>query len=133
MNKAIIIGNLTADPEVRTTSGGASVANFTVAVRRNFRNQQGDYDSDFLPVQAWKATADYCGKYLKKGSRVAVEGAIQTRSYDKDGVKRYVTEIIAANIENLTPRTDAPAGNVDRARQAAAALFTEVEDSGLPF
>lgn len=138
MNKAIIIGNLTADPEVRQTRGGAAVANFTVAVQRNFKNQQGTYDADFIAVQAWKGAAEYCQKHLKKGSKVAVEGSIQTRSYEtQDGTKRYVTEIIAQHVENLTPRQPAQNGNYEAAERAAAALmgqgFAETDDDELPF
>lgn len=134
MNVAIITGNLTADPEVRQTRGGAKVANFTVAVQRNFKNQQGTYDADFIAVQVWKGTAEYCEKYLKKGSKVGVEGSIQTRSYEaQDGSRRYVTEIIAQHVENLTPRQNAQGGNYEAAEKAAAAPFTEIDDDELPF
>ena len=140
MNLVVLIGNLASEPEVRQTSGGATVANFRLAVQRNFKNQQGNYDADFLPVQCWKNTAEYVNNYLKKGMKVAVEGSIQTRSYDaQDGSKRYVTEVIARSVHNLTPRQEGSASPeiVQAAEAAAAALvgpgFDEVEDSELPF
>lgn len=98
MNKVTIIGRLTKDPETRSTQNGVSVCSFTVAVDRR-RKEDG---ADFLPVVAWRGTADVCGKYLSKGKQVAVFGSIQTRSYDaKDGSKRYVTEIQADEVEFL--------------------------------
>ena len=105
MNRIIITGNITRDPETRTTQSGISQCNFTVAVQRSRKNENGVYDADFLPVVAWRQTADYVSRYLRKGSKVAVEGAIQTRSYDgQDGNKRYVTEIIADHVEGLDRR-----------------------------
>ena len=103
MNKAFIIGNLTRDPELRTTASGLSVCQFTVAVGRSFSKEKDE--ADFIPVVTWRGLADNCGKYLTKGSKVAVGGRIQTRSYDdKDGNRRYVTEIIADDVEFLTPK-----------------------------
>ena len=100
MNQVILIGNLTRDPELSTTPGGVSVCRFAMAVNRTYRNQDGSQETDFFNVVAWRSQADFCGKYLKKGRKVAVIGNIQNRSYDdKDGNKRYVTEIIANNVE----------------------------------
>ena len=102
MNKAILIGNLTRDPEARATSNGTSVCSFTVAVQRRFANQAGERVADFIPVVAWRGLADTCIRYLHKGSKVAVSGMIQTRSYDaQDGTKRYVTEIVADEVQFL--------------------------------
>lgn len=99
MNKAIIIGNLTKDPEKKVTSDGVSVANFTVAVSRSGNREK----ADFLPVVTWRKLADNCAKYLAKGRKVAVIGEIQTRSYTaNDGSKRYVTEINADEVEFLS-------------------------------
>lgn len=102
MNKAIIIGNLTKDPEQRVMPQGKSVCTFTVAVNRGF----GDKNSvDYIPVVAWEKLADNCVKFLAKGHKVGVSGRIQTRSYDaQDGSRRYVTEIIADDVEFLTPK-----------------------------
>lgn len=100
MNRAMIIGNLTRDPELRTTASGLSVCQFTVAVGRKSKDE-----ADFIPVVTWRGLADNCGKYLEKGNKVAVSGRIQTRSYDdNNGNRRYVTEIVADDVEFLTPK-----------------------------
>ena len=135
MNKCFLIGRLTREPEARTTQSGISTSSMTVAVNRQFKNKDGSYDADFLPVVAWRQTADYCNKYLHKGSKVAVEGTIQTRNYTaQDGNKRYVTEIIADHIEGLDSR---PADGNAPARQQAlqtSDVFTEVDPGDdLPF
>ncbi len=102
MNKAIIIGRLTRDPEMRTTTSGVNSTTFTVAVSRNYTNQSGERETDFLNCVTWRKQAENVAKYCKKGTQVAVEGRIQTRSYDaQDGTKRYVTEIIADNVTFL--------------------------------
>ena len=102
MNRAIIIGRLTKDPETRTTSSGIANTTFTVAVSRPFTSQNGEREADFLNCVAWRKQAENIAKYCTKGSQVAVEGRIQTRTYDaQDGSKRYVTEIIADNVTFL--------------------------------
>ena len=144
MNKAILIGNLARDPESRTTPSGVSCTTFTVACNRRFVNQQGVREADFINCVAWRQNADFVARYLTKGSKVAVEGSIQTRSYDaQDGTKRYVTEIVADNVEFLSSREDggsrqgnyAPAAPAPAPRSAAPASsdFTEVDDDELPF
>ena len=105
MNIVIISGNLANEPEAYTTQNGVSRSMFRVAVQRRFANAQGQREADFLTVVAWKNNAEFCNKYLHKGSRVAVEGNIQTRSYDaQDGSKRWVTEIVADHVESLDKR-----------------------------
>jgi len=102
MNKAILVGRLTKDPELRTTGSGVSTASFTVAVTRPFTNQNGERDADFISVVVWRKQAENVCKYTNKGSLVGVEGRIQTRSYDHtDGTKRYVTEVVADNVTFL--------------------------------
>jgi len=102
MNKAIIIGRLTRDPEMRTTSSGVNTTTFTVAVSRNYTNANGERETDFLNCVAWRKQAENIAKYCTKGTQVAVDGRIQTRSYDaQDGTKRYVTEIVADNVTFL--------------------------------
>ena len=144
MNKAILIGNLANDPESRTTSSGIAQCTFRLAVQRRYANQQGVREADFLTIVCWRQTAELCARYLSKGRKVAVEGNIQTRSYDaQDGTKRYVTEIIADNVEFLSSREDggsrqgnyAPAAPAPAPRSAAPASsdFTEVDDDELPF
>jgi hypothetical protein len=94
MNRAILVGNLTRDPEHRTTPSDLSVTTFSIAVQRRFT--QGEQKADFFNIVTWRSLADNCAKYLQKGSKVGIAGAIQTRSYDdKNGIKRYVTEIVA--------------------------------------
>ncbi len=101
MNKVSLVGRLTRDPELRYTPG-SNIANltFSVAVNRNYKNANGTYDADFINCVAWRQTAEFMAKYLKKGARVALSGRIQTRSYDgNDGQKRYVTEVLAEDVE----------------------------------
>lgn len=104
MNKAVIIGNLTNEPDMRATSSGISVCTFTVAVnRRVSRDTQGQKETDFIPIVTWRGLADNCFKYLHKGSKAAVTGSIQTRSYEtQEGSKRYVTEVVADEVEFLS-------------------------------
>ena len=141
MNKAILIGNLANDPESRTTSSGIAQCTFRLAVQRRFANQQGVREADFLQIVCWRQTAELCARYLSKGRKVAVEGSIQTRSYDaQDGTKRYVTEIVADNVEFLGSREDGGRQNFDAPAPAPRAsapasnnAFTEVDDDELPF
>lgn len=99
MNKIILSGRLTADGEVRTTNNNKEVYTGTIAVKRNYKNANNEYESDFFNIVLWQPL-DYIKNYAKKGVRVLVEGKIQNRSYDdKDGNKKYITEIIAENIE----------------------------------
>lgn len=94
MNKAILIGRLTRDPELKTTASGVSVCSFSIAVNRRFKNAEGNYDADFINCVAWRQQAEFMAKYFGKGRMVGVVGSIQTRSYDdKDGKRVYVTEV----------------------------------------
>ena len=105
MNKVILIGRLTKDPELRTIASGNATTSFTIAVNRNFTNQNGEREADFINCIAWRKQAENVAKYCTKGSQVAVEGRIQTRSYDaQDGTKRYVTEVVADNVTFLGSR-----------------------------
>ena len=102
MNKVILIGRLTKDPEMRTTSNAIATTSFSIAVQRTFTNQNGEREADFINCVAWRKQAENIAKYCNKGSQVAVDGRIQTRSYDhQDGTKRYVTEVIADNVTFL--------------------------------
>lgn len=104
MNKFTGIGRLTADPELRTTISGITVATFTLAVKRTYKNKNGEYDADFLRCVAYKRTAEILGQYTRKGSQIGVEGWVQTRSYeDKDGKRQYMTEIVVDRIHLLDP------------------------------
>ena len=102
MNKAILIGRLTRDPELRTTPTGRNVCQFSIAVNRNFTNANGEREADFINCVVWDKQAENLAKYQHKGNQIAVEGRIQTRNYDdKDGKRVYVTEILATNISFL--------------------------------
>ena len=112
MNKAILIGRLTKDPELRTTPTGRNVCQFSVAVSRNFTNTNGEREADFINCVVWDKQAENLVKYQKKGNQIAVEGRIQTRNYDdKDGKKVYVTEILASNISFLDSKGTGATGN----------------------
>lgn len=102
MNKVFLIGRLTRDPELRYTGNNTAVASFSIAVNRNFTNQSGEREADFINIVVWRKQAENVKNYLKQGSQVAIDGRIQTRSYDdSEGNKRYVTEVVADNVEFL--------------------------------
>jgi len=102
LNRVILIGNLTRDPELRYTPDGTPVASFTIAVNRAFTTRQGERETDFIPIVVWRKRAETCSEYLAKGSQVAVEGRLQIRNYeDKDGVKRRVAEVVAWSVQFL--------------------------------
>lgn len=108
MNKVILIGRLTRDPEVRYTQSGIAVCTFTLAVDRRYARKaenNGQPTADFIPIVAWRKLAEICGNNLTKGRRISVEGSMQVRNYEaQDGTKRYVTEVIADEIEFLDSR-----------------------------
>lgn len=102
MNRVILIGNLTKDPELQYTPNGVAVANFTLAINRKHFNQTGERETDFIRIIAWQKLADLVANHLRKGRQCAVEGRIQTRNYDdKEGRKVYVTEIVAEQVQFL--------------------------------
>ena len=141
LNKVILMGRLTADPELRQTPNGVSVTRFTVAVDRGYVRAGEERKADFITVVAWRQTAEFVSRYFSKGSMIAVQGSIQTGSYEKDGIKRSTFEIVADNVSfcgsksesgNAAPRTQdtAPAsfsnGSVDDFSAIA-------DDDDLPF
>ena len=142
MNKVILIGNLTKDPELTTTTSGISVCRFTLAVSRRFTNSEGERETDFINIVVWRNAADNCHKFLRKGSKAAVVGNLQTRSYDaQDGTKRYVTEVVAEEVEFVgsrvsdgghTGNTDAGQGS-SQGNQGATTKLTPIQDDSLPF
>ena len=102
MNKVFLIGRLTRDPELRYTGSNIPVATFSLAVNRNFTNQSGEREADFINIVVWRKQAENVKNYLTQGSQVAIDGRIQTRSYDdQNGQRRYVTEVVADNVEFL--------------------------------
>lgn len=109
MNKAILMGRLTRDPELKKTTNQISVATFSIAVDRKYKNQNGEKQTDFFNCVAWRNTAEFIAKYFHKGSKILVTGEIQNRSHDdKDGVKRYVTEIIVDDGEFCESKQSEP-------------------------
>ena len=129
-----MIGNLAADVESRTTQSGIAQASFRLAVQRRFANQQGQREADFFQVVCWRGTAEFAARYLAKGRKVAVEGSLQTRSYDaQDGSKRFVTEVIADNVEFCDSKPEGAQKAAAPAPVAEGYGFTEVEDDELPF
>lgn len=150
MNKVVLVGNLTRDPELRTTSNGVSVTSFTVAVQRRYKSQDGQQQADFISCVAWRSTADFVAKYFVKGSKIGLSGTIQTRTYDDaNGVRKYVTEVVADDVEFVTSKAQNPGGDRENApapqqqqQQAASAdeLFADelqdfqpLDDAELPF
>ena len=150
MNKVYLIGNLTRDPEMRSTSTGIPVCNFSIAVNRRFKNAQtGQQETDFFNIVAWRQLAELCGRYLAKGRKVAVVGSIQTRTYEaQDGSKRSAFDIVADEVEFLSAQASSgtPSGDYHAAVAPAAAPraqapayapadsgFTQVDDDELPF
>ncbi len=141
MNKLTIIGNLTRDPELRTVSSGISVCDFTVAVTRRRGGQNGQPETDFFRVSAWRALGENCAKYLAKGRKVCVVGAVSCRTYQaNDGTTRASLEVTADDVEFLSSRMDDQnAGAYAAASSAAPAPtvqnngFTAVESDELPF
>jgi single-strand DNA-binding protein len=145
LNKCMIIGNLGRDPEMRYTPSGQAVTQFTVAVNRNYKNQQGERqeETEWFRVVAWGQQAEFSAEYLRKGAKVYIEGRLQTRQWEgQDGQKRYTTELVANTIQNLErrPRDDAgeppPIGASGGARPRptpAAEPGPEPEFDDLPF
>lgn len=107
LNKVQLIGNLGKDPEVRYTAAGQAVATFSIATNESWKDKEGNLQekTEWHNIVAWQRLAEICGEYLKKGRKVYIEGRLQTRTYeDKEGVKRYVTEIVAQDMILLDPR-----------------------------
>lgn len=144
MNKVILIGNLTKDPELTTTTSGVSICRFTLAVSRRYTNSEGERETDFINIVVWRNLADNCHKFLRKGSKAAVVGSLQTRSYDaQDGSKRYVTEVVADEVEFVGPRatgsddvdagSQGGAGSSSGTSNGGATKLTPIQDDSLPF
>lgn len=105
LNRVVLIGRLTKDPELRYTQNGVAVTSFTLAVDRTFKNAQGERDTDFIPCVTFRQLAELCANYLGKGKMAAVDGRIQVRTYEgQDGQRRWVTEVIAENVRFLSPK-----------------------------
>lgn len=127
MNKVYLIGNLTRDPELNETPSGVSVCRFSIAVNRDYKTENGERIADFFNITTWRNQAETCGKFLKKGSKVAIVGSLQNRTYeDKEGVKRTVTDIVANEVEFLS-------SNQAEEKPTEKPKLEEVDDSDFPF
>ncbi len=141
MNKVILVGNLTRDPELTTTNSGVSVCRFSLAVTRRFQNSEGERDADFINIVVWRNLADICHKFLKKGSKCAVVGRLQTSSYEaQDGSRRYTTDVVADDVEFIsTNRQSGDDGDYvapsqePKAQPKQTAELEEIDDDSLPF
>lgn len=143
LNKVILMGRLTADPELKQTQGGTAVTSFSIAVDRRY-NRDGERKADFISCVAWRTTAEFIAKYFNKGSMIALVGELQTRSWeDNNGQKRYATEVIASevsfcgsknNTEGNSPATEENAPAPSFSAQTPTPNFEEyAEDADLPF
>lgn len=133
MNKVVLIGRLTRDPELRYTGSNLPVATFSIAVNRPFSNQAGEREADFINIVVWRKQAENCKNYLTQGSQVAIEGRIQTRNYDDpNGQRRYITEVIADNVEFLGSRNSSTNSNNMSAPASKNAELTPYDFGGAP-
>ena len=138
MNKVYLIGNLTRDPEMSETPSGVPFCRLGLAVNRPYTGSNGERETDFFNITVWRTQAEHCGRYLKKGSKVAVVGSLQNRSYeDKDGNKRTVTDIVASEVEFLSVRSQGEGSSDDTSHAAPRAVerptLQQVDDDELPF
>lgn len=135
MNKVYLIGNLTRDPELAETTSGIKVCRFAIAVNRTYAGSDGNRETDFFNITVWRTQAENCGRYLKKGSKVAIVGSLQNRSYeDKEGIKRNVTDIIASEVEFLASRSSQDGGSEEvQVSRKERPKLEPVSDDDLPF
>lgn len=138
MNKITLIGNLTNDPEVRTTQSGVTVCSFTIAVNRRFNGANGDKVTDFFRIAAWRQLGEVCAKHLAKGKKVAVIGELQARIYDaKNGQQRLSLDVQADEVEFLSPAEKTEAKKKDKENsdgyEHTPEEWTPINNSDLPF
>lgn len=141
LNKVILIGHMTADPELRQTQTGVSVCSFSIGVTRRFQRTGDQQTSDFINIVAWRQTAEFISKYFKKGSAICICGSLQTRNYTaNDGSKRYITEVVADEASFVEKKTDASSRPDDYPAPAFATSTEEIPkfeevsgDDDLPF
>lgn len=136
MNKVVLIGRLTADPELRQTQSGVSTCRFTVAVNRKFKNQNGEYDADFISCTAWRQTAEFVSKYFSKGKMIAVEGPLRTGSYtDKNhsDVTHYTTDVFVDGVEFCGDKGTSNAATATAQQPSnAQAVIQQAQQQGIP-
>ena len=135
MNKITLIGNLTNDPETRSTPNGVTICTFTIATNRRFANSDGERQTDFFRVNAWRQLGEVCAKHLAKGRKVAVVGELQARLYDaKNGEKRMSLDVAADEVEFLSPKDEEPKNTtVSKGKITPDEGFTDIDTSDLPF
>jgi single-strand DNA-binding protein len=140
LNRVVLVGRLTRDPELKYTPSGVPVATFTLAVNRPFSNQSGEKESDFINCVVWRKPAENVANFLKKGSLAGVDGRIQTRNYEgQDGKKIYVTEVVAESVQFLEPKKQEqqaqqqPRQQQSRQTEDPFAGQMNINDSDLPF
>ena len=137
MNKITLIGNLTKDPETRTTPSGATVCSFTIAVNRRFSDSNGEKVTDFFKINAWRQLGEVCSRYLAKGRKVAVIGELQARQYDGKNGTQMSLDVSADEVEFLTPREDTAKQIVktvtDNTVKKSDDIFSDIHDEDLPF
>ena len=142
MNKITLIGNLTRDPETRSTPNGVTVCSFTIAVDRRFAGSDGQKTTDFFRINAWRQLGDVCARYLAKGRKVAVVGELQARTYEaKDGTTRMSLDVSADDVEFLTPKGATEDGGYSggssnkgtAANPQDLAGFTDIQSDDIPF
>ena len=132
MNCVVISGNLTRDIEMKQTATGVNTCNFSVAVRRGYKNAEGGYDTDFINCVAWRQTAEFIGKYFKKGQAIAIKGVLQTRSWeDAEGKKHFVTEVKADEADFLGAKKDTGEGGPSAPE--APQGYIPAGEEGVPF
>ena len=137
MNKITLIGNLTRDPETRSTPNGVTVCSFTIAVNRRFAGADGQKQTDFFRINAWRQLGETCSRYLAKGRKVAVVGELQARTYEaKDGATKMSLEVSADEVEFLSPKGDGDGAGSSRGTAANPqdlAGFTDIQTDDIPF
>lgn len=137
-NKVILIGNMTADPELKQTQGGLSVCSFSIAVNLRFKGENGQQDCDFITIIAWRQQAEFVCRYFKKGQPILICGQLQTRTWtDNNGQKRYATEVVADEVSFVVNKESAeakPSANIPSAYTGNSQNFEEFpQDDQLPF
>ncbi len=134
MNNVSLIGRLTKDPELRNTADGTAVCSFSLAVRRGFKNANGEYDADFINCSAWRNTAEFVSKYFKKGQQVGICGQIRTRKWDDNGTTRYSTDVIAEKVDFVGKNSGTNESNSSANNDIGGLpLPPAVDDDDLPF
>ncbi len=135
LNKVMLIGNLGKDPELKYTPSGVAVATFSMATSEQWKDQEGNAQerTDWHNIVAWRKLAEIVGEYLKKGKKVYIEGKLQTRNYEKDGVKRYITEIVADQLIMLDSMGAKNAGGGSAVEESAPVPSDAPKDDDLPF